>query len=277
MRGVVAVRSVVEGTQTLFYLSLFDDEIESRLDEFLAYGHSSIWTEPSLAAAALSLEPTDSVVIFSAREGILVARGGAANFPLYWTLISDSVLVSTVLPVDSECQLSRTGLLSSIAVVSVTFQNEPNLSLCTPLSGWFRCRRGAVSTLSPSAGFVSERPVDLDPGSIEPDRDQLIGEVRSAFDKFGLRLQGRTKALLELSGGFDSTLAAVKARAYGIELLGVSFHFPYYEFRFEEDIQQAVAEALAISRTRLDGTTYLPFAPPDWWPRLDEPATSVVG
>jgi asparagine synthetase B (glutamine-hydrolysing) len=123
---------------------------------------------------------------------------------------------------------------------------------------------------------MSERPVDLAAFDfIEHDRDHLIEAVRSALGKFGRRQQGRPRALVELSGGFDSTLAAIAARTCGIELLGVSLHFPYYEFRFEEDIQESVAKSLAISRIRLDGTALLPFAPSDWWPRLDEPSISV--
>jgi len=90
-------------------------------------------------------------------------------------------------------------------------------------------------------------------------------------------MQGRSRLLVELSGGFDSTLAAIAARSHGIDLLGVSVQFPYYEFRFEEEIQLAVANALSIPRLCLDGTELFAYAPPDWWPRLDEPATSMIG
>lgn len=279
VRPALALRRLTERQQTLFYLSLFDDEIDCRLEEFLAFGPRTTWTEAVLAAAALRLEPTDAVVIACPQGEILVARGGAGNFPLYWTATAGSILVSTVLPMDQCRHLSRAGLMTSVVVVSVPNQNEPNLSVRTPLEGWFRCRRGAVSRLSASAGGCeSERPVDLAESSgSEHDRDPLIEAVRTALDKFGRRQQGRRRVLVELSGGFDSTLAAIAARTRGIELLGVSVHFPYYEFRFEEDIQKAVAKSLAISRIRLDGTTLFPFAPSDWWPRLDEPAISVIG
>jgi len=278
VRESVAVRRVAGPNQTLFYLSLFDDEIDSRLAEFLACGSRTTWTEESLASAALRLEPTDVVVIACPQGETLIARGGACNFPVYWSATDRAVLVSTVLPVDRDRCLSVAGLMASVAVVSVSYQHEPNLSLHAPLSGWFRCRRGAVSRLSLGAGLGSELPVDLDePNCPEHNRDQLVGTIRSALDRFGRRQKGHPKAALELSGGFDSTLAAIAARTHGVQLAGVSLHFPYYEFRYEEDIQQAVANSLGIARVRLDGTAHFPYAPPDWWPRLDEPATAIIG
>ena len=277
VRDAVAVVRFAEGEQKLFYLSLFDDEIEARFEEFIAIHRGAIWTEFVLGAAALRLEPTDTVVIFCLQGDVLVARGGAANFPLYWSATAGSILLSTTLPLDQDRRISRAGLMTSIAAVSVSLQNEPNLSLLTPSSQWSRCRRGAVSKLSPDAGCVFECPIDLrSTVCSQHGRDHLIEAIRSALDKFGSRLRGRPKALVELSGGFDSTFAAVAARKHGIGLLGVSLHFPYYEFRFEEDIQHAVAEALPVCRTRLDGTALLPYAPPAWWPRLDEPATGVI-
>jgi hypothetical protein len=277
VRDAVAVRRVAEREQTLFYLSVFDDEIDLRLEEFLAFGPGTSWNELTLATIALRLEPTDAVVIACAHGQVLVARGGNCNFPLYWTKVAGSILVSTVLPVDRDRRLSLAGLIACVAVVSMTYQNEPNLALRAPLSGWFRCRRGAVSSLAPDAGCVSERLIDLaESRGTELGRDHLIEAIRSAFDKFGRRQQGSVRALVELSGGFDSTLAAIAARTHGIELIGVSVHFPYYEFRFEESIQQAAAKSLSISRARLDGTALFPYAPPDWWPRLDEPATCVI-
>jgi asparagine synthetase B (glutamine-hydrolysing) len=160
----------------------------------------------------------------------------------------------------------------------MTYQYEPNLALASPLSHWFRCRRGAITKLLPGAGCVDERPVDFaDFLGAERGRDDLIEAIRSALDNFGRRQQLRSRAVVELSGGFDSTLAAVAAQKHGIKLLGASIYFPYYEFRFEEGIQLAVAKALSISRTRLDGPNLFPYASPDWWPRLDEPATSVIG
>ena len=186
VRAAVAMRQVAERKQTLFYLCLFDDEIDSRLEAFQAFNTPALWTEQHLAAAALKLEPTDAVVIACRQGEILVARGGASNFPLYWTTTADKILVSTVLPVGRGQPLSRTGLLSSVTVVALANQNEPNLSVQTPLAGWFRCRRGAVSRLSSSAGCVSERLVDLaESGDTEFDQEALLEALRSALDQFG--------------------------------------------------------------------------------------------
>src|SRR6184192_2009120 len=52
LRFAVAVRRVSTRAEALFYLSLFDDEIDSRLEEFLAFASRTTWTEPVLAAAA---------------------------------------------------------------------------------------------------------------------------------------------------------------------------------------------------------------------------------
>ena len=114
----------------------------------------------ALARAALQLEPTDAVVVAGAPGDILVARGGAANFPLYWHATGAKLVLSTVLPVDRERCLSRAGLLSSLTVSTIVNQNEPNVSAWTPVHGWFRCRRGVVSRLTPD-GRVSECQVDL--------------------------------------------------------------------------------------------------------------------
>jgi len=53
VRDAVSVRHITQGEQNLFYLSLFDDEIDARLEEFLAAGFCAIWTEATLTAAAL--------------------------------------------------------------------------------------------------------------------------------------------------------------------------------------------------------------------------------
>jgi len=277
VREAVAVRRVEHRGQTLVYLSLFDDELDPRLEEFLMFTPGEGWSEANLAGAALCLEPTDAVIIAGRDEDILVARGGACNFPLYWKVIAGSTVVTTALPIDGERRLSIAGLIDSVAVVSVTYQNEPNLSRHAPLNGWFRCRRGTVSRFSASAGCLSERPIDLaDSAEDKHGRDQLIGAIRLALDKFGRRQQGRPRALVELSGGIDSTLAAIAVRSHGVELHGISIHFPYYEFRFEDNIQLAVAKSLGVVRTRRDGSSVFPYAPPDWWPRLDEPATCII-
>ena len=60
-------------------------------------------------------------------------------------------------------------------------------------------------------------------------------------------------------------------------MLGVSVRFPYYEFRFEEEIQKAVGAELNVPRSVLDGTKLLPYSPPDVPVRFDEPTVFVTG
>jgi asparagine synthetase B (glutamine-hydrolysing) len=277
VRNAVAVRQVAVGRRSLLYLSLFDDEIDDRLGRFLDVWASLASPALDVEAAALALEPTDAAIIIVDNDEILVARGGACNFPLYWTHTAGQLVVSTRLPIDRSRCLSRTGLLASLAAVMVANQNELNLTLRTPLSGWRRIRRGAVSRLSATDGCRSEHPVDLSLSEgTDQSRDQLIEGVKKALDEFGRGQSARRNAVIELSGGMDSTLAAIAARKHGIELLGVSVTFPYYEFRFESDAQKVVAQGLTIRRQCLDGTKCLPFAPSDWMPKLDEPAISVI-
>lgn len=280
VRPAVAARRSAEGPDVIFYLCLFEDEIEARFDAFLDHLKRARCETGLGRDVARSLQPTDAVVIAGRDNGARVARGGACNFPFFWRTEADRIHLSTSLPMEADRRLSRSGLLASLAVVSVTYQNEPNLSLATPLARWTRLRRGAVSDLVAGAGCVSERAIDLaESGGDESkavDRDALIASIRGAFDGFGRSQRGRPKALVELSGGFDSTLAAVAARSHGVELDGVSVAFPFYEFRFEEDLQKAAARVLGIPRQVLDGQTVFPYAPPAAWPRLDEPATAVI-
>jgi Asparagine synthase len=273
---VAVRRRVFLGDLPLYYLSLFDDEIDARLEDFLSM--TGTLSSVLLAHHPFALEPTDAVVVAAHDGTIYVWRGGAANFPLYWTCEKGSIVLSSALPVDSTRRLSVSGLLASVAVASVTNQNEPNLSRRTPLAGWFRCRRGAITHLSARDGYLSENAVDFDSSdAVALDNDQLVEALQSAASAFGRRQAVRSRALIELSGGFDSTIAAIAARRHGMILIGVSESFPYYEFRFEEGIQQAVADSLGISRILLDGTRHLMYAPSDWLPKLDEPAIGVAG
>jgi asparagine synthetase B (glutamine-hydrolysing) len=277
MRAAVAMRSAGEQGSSLLYLSLFDDEIDGRFDEFLACQPPEPWGSHRLEDAALCLEPTDVVIQVDPAGSIGIARGGVCNFPLYWTKTGQSIHISTVLPIDDPRQLSVEGLLIAIAVVSVTYQNEPNLVTATPLQGWSRFRRGAVSRWDVASASLAESPIDLAACTVPNDgRTGVIRAIRAALEKFGQRQAGREQALLELSGGFDSTLAALAARAANVRLKGVSLHFPYYEFRYEDHIQQAVARDLQLSRLVLEGADVFAYTPPDWWPRLDEPATRII-
>ena len=82
----VGARHVAADGCTVSYLSIFDDEIEARLDEFIGFEVPTIWTSRASGECSLRLEPTDAVVVGCRNGRVLVARGGAANFPLYWTV-----------------------------------------------------------------------------------------------------------------------------------------------------------------------------------------------
>jgi len=278
IRNAVAVRVIKKPQFTLYYLSLFDDEIECRLELFLSVQPDDYWQEKSLAQAALNMEPTDAIVIIANNQTFSIARGGICNFPLYWSKNElNSIVISTVLPIDENRTLSIPGLMASIAVVSVAYQNEPNLTLNSPLYGWTRCRRGAVSIFSKTLGLIAEYPVVFFvPAAEAPKRHDLLDSITSAMNNFGQKNSKIGKAVLELSGGFDSTLAAIAAKRYGVALQGISVNFPFYEFRYEEAIQKQVAKELGVNRDQFLGSDFYAYANPDWWPQLDEPATSII-
>ena len=274
VRSAVSARRVASCGGMVTYLSLFESEIEARFERFLSVGGIAR-TPEAVAAAALLLEPTDAVIV-SLEESALIARGGACSFPLYWTHEGQRLAINTALPIGQAPCISRDGLADSIAVVCVALQNEPNLSLHAPLAGWRRVRRAAVSHLSAERGVFNEAPIDLaDMAEDEADYGALLADLRSAFDAFGAS-QGGCTALVEWSGGFDSTLAAMYAKRHGASLSGVSVRFPYYEFRFEDEIQRAAAAAIGVTRHCLDGADYLAYTPPQHSLALDEPATLAM-
>lgn len=274
LRSAVAMRWLDDRGRTLVYLSLFEDEIEPRLADFLAQAPASPWTVETLTRAALGLEPTDAVVLLDPAE-TLIARGGACSVPLYRATGPDGHRLSTQLPIAADPVLSLSGLAASMSVISVTYQNEPNFVLEAPLAGWSRLRRGAVTRII-ADGAVSETPIDLQD---LPDEglsyEALTERLHHAFDAFGRRLPpGPLTA--ELSGGFDSSLAIMAARRHGHAVNGVSFHFPFYEFRYEEAIQAETARVLDAGRTVLEGMDFIAYTPPARTLRLDEPGTVAM-
>jgi hypothetical protein len=277
IRNSVAARTVASRELTLIYLSVFEDQIDSRLEQFLQRSSAAGKAMPSHAGIGYVLEPTDAMILLGAGEGqVSVVRGGACRLPLYWRTSRGRLELSTRLPVDERRCLSKRGLLDALTVVSVTLQNEPNFSTATPLADWRRCRRAASSILD-DRGLVREEPIDFSEAPAAPhDKESVIASIREAFARFGARLRNHAHVFFELSGGFDSTLAALSARAQGIRVRGASVRFPYYEFRHEEEIQQSVAATFSCTRDCIDGTDFLPYAPSDWIPALDEPATIVM-
>jgi asparagine synthetase B (glutamine-hydrolysing) len=155
---------------------------------------------------------------------------------------------------------------------------EPNAWTTTPLLGWRRIRRGAVTFLARATGDGPDEPVEQETlADTMTDEDGVAAAVREAFVAYGRSQAAVRSSIVELSGGYDSTLAVAAARTPAHDVHGVSVEFPYYEFRHEAPVQRAVATALAIPRRVLDGTTLFPYAPWRHPPRFDEPTVFVTG
>ncbi|MBL7937727.1 MAG: hypothetical protein JNL43_00090 [Flavobacteriales bacterium] len=251
----------------LFYLSLLDNEIEERFLRFLsATGHGKA---PSLA----HLELTDAVIRTGPNGDLTVLRGGACTFPLYWSGRS-KVRIATHLPITSGA-FSRAGLAATLASVCLQSAYEPNAVTTTPIHGWRRIRRGATTRFN-AGGLVTELPY-LHHVEGEEDPERIAARIRTAFEAYAHAQRHVAASVVELSGGFDSTLAVAMIPAQRNSMLGASVEYPYYEFRFEAAVQQAVGSALNVARTVFDGTAEFPYTPPHTAPRFDEPKIFVTG
>src|SRR5690606_15202963 len=226
-------------------------------------------------ALAAGLEPTDALIGCDSHGGVTVARGGCCTFPLYWHRAGPRIEISTALPISARPRLSVDGLVKAAAAVDLCSSYEPNAWCETPLAAWQRLRRGIVTRLAADAD-PTETPV-LHGGDGAADAATVVRDVRAAFDAYGASQRAVVSSLVELSGGFDSTLAAAAALRPDHRMHGVSAAFPYYEFRYEEAVQQAVARALGIARTVIDGTETFPYTPAIRPVRFDEPAVFVTG
>jgi len=102
-------------------------------------------------------------------------------------------------------------------------------------------------------------------------------DIDAAFSAYSDSQQHITASVLELSGGFDSTLAGVAAKHAKNCMKGISAQFPFYEFRHEESTQQAVAHMLDIDRTVIDGSDLFPYTTCNNMPCFDEPAIFFTG
>ena len=139
-------------------------------------------------------------------------------------------------------------------------------------------RRGAITFFDLIRGINREEPVEQGAaGPASPQEDDVVESVRVAFAAYGCSQAGVASSVVELSGGYDSTLAAAAARSPANVMHGISVEFPYYEFRFEAPVQRAVAAAMDIPRAVLDGTELFPYAPWEHPPRFDEPTVFVTG
>lgn len=273
VRPSVACREARVADGTLFYLSLLDDEIDDRVDRFL----EETALKGGFEATAPHLELTDAVVFSGGKRNIVVVRGGSCTFPLFWSRQKNGVHLSTSLPLE-RAKFSSGGLVSGLAAACLDGSYEPNGCAETPLQGWRRVRRGVVTSFGPDTAF-SERVVVQRGTSIDSPADEevIAEEIRAAFAGFAQSQRHVTSSVVELSGGFDSTLAAATACSPLNTIRGISVTFPYYEFRLEAPLQSAVGDALGISRAALDGVQLFPYAPSPSPPRFDEPEVFVTG
>lgn len=267
VRPAVAIRERVIGGKVFIYLSLYANEIDTRFDLLAEHFHADPENWPQ------AVELTDAAILLRDSQ-LIIVRGGACAFPLY-RKTGKLMHLSTRLPLDNDIVLSRRGLLASMLMVLLPGSHEPNFLAATPVAGWQRIRRGAVTRLG--SRTCQETLIDHSLGPLPATRIDISHAISAAFEQYGTSQQSIASSIVELSGGYDSTLAAALALRPGHRMSGVSVEFPYYEFRFESAVQQAVGAALGVSRNVLDGTLLHPYSAWDTAPRFDEPALFVTG
>src|SRR5690606_17060994 len=210
LRPAVACRETSWASRPAFYLSIYDDEIDERAEAWSAALRRLDASGPTDPVALGScLEPTDAVITLAADGKIVAARGGCCTFPLYWRRSDPQIEISTSLPIGPRPMLCATGLVKAAAAVNLCSSYEPNAWCETPLAGWRRLRRGVVTALAIDAP-VRETPV-LHRGSGDIDAAAVTRNVRAALDAYGATQRRVDSSIVELSGGFDSTLAAAAA------------------------------------------------------------------
>src|SRR5579862_9110671 len=248
IRPQVAWRRFTLDDNEYFYLSLFDREVERRVASLARCIRNRHFTPINIKALGFSLEPTD-IVIMVGRDDLIGWKGGACAIPLYWRAAGEQIAITTRLPHPSESGLSRYGLIASFAVVGTVLQNDQNLILQSPVVGWTKVRRGAATRWGGRSASCSfdEVPIDFAEAPLLErlqHYDGIMDELRNQIELFGESQADAGPTVFELSGGMDSTLAAWGARRQGERPLGISISFPFYEFRFEEEIQLDTAKAL---------------------------------
>ena len=269
VRPAVACRERSHAGVRSCYLSLYEEEIDERAVNFWA-----ALDRESSVPHRLPLEPTDAFVHALPGGSILAGRGGAATFPLYWRVDAEELHLTTALPLFDGGPWSRSGLVASVAAACVHGSYEPNATTATPLAGWRRVRRASLLRFA-RGREVDEQVLRCCDTPRERSREERATELRMAIDAYH-RSQGSIRSsVLEVSGGFDSTLAASMPSRHGMS--GISVAFPYYEFRFERDVQQATADFLGIDRLEIDGAELHPYAPSEVPARFDEPSVFVTG
>lgn len=279
IRSGVSLREHVVTKGAIYYLSIFDDEIDDRMQRFLGrlLDFKSISGIESLQELGADMELSDAVIFRQLGDRVIVLKGGSCNIPLYWNAPANRLELSTFLPLDDDPVLSKSGLLSYITALSLNGQHPQNAFTETPLDKWLRIRRGMV-TVFQADKLILESPFLCPYVSKDPLNEEVVTDaVQDSFHKFSQSQRHVRSSILELSGGYDSTLAGRFALSAPHKMLGVSLKYPHYEFRFEDDIQKAVGESLSIPRLTIDGTELLPFSLPDSSIRFDEPTVFVTG
>ncbi len=229
-----------------------------------------------IRALGFCLEPTDTMIVVS-RDDVIGWKGGACAIPVYWQPNGEQIIITTCLPHPSESGLSRHGLIASFAVVGAALQNDQNLILQSPVAGWTKLRRGAVTRWTGRGRNFrcAEAAIDFAEAPLLEHLlhyDGIVEELRNQIQLFGESQVNAGLTVFELSGGIDSTLTAWGVRRQGERPLGISISFPFYEFRFEEGIQIETAKALDADREEVDGRKLYAYAPQERRLSLDEPA-----
>lgn len=276
VRSRIAWRRFTLDGYVYCYLSLFDREVDRRVEAYVRRIRERRLLPGDMHALGFCLEPTDAVIMAS-RDNAIGWKGGACAIPLYWRHLAERIVVTTKLPAPSTSGLSRYGLIASFAVVGTVLQNDQNLILQSPIDGWTKVRRGAATNwrFGGAGASFAETPVDFDstplPENLLSYRG-IVEELRNQMERFGESQKNAGPTVFELSGGIDSTLTALSARRPGERLLGISISFPFYEFRFEDGIQIETAFALDAERIAIDGRNLYAYAPHAPRLSLDEPA-----
>src|SRR5690606_30353904 len=129
----------------LFYLSLYDGELDGRIERLLDHARATLGAARSRPPAVADMrmlagdvEPTDALIGCAANGEVAVARGGCCTFPLYWHRSGPRIEVSTALPISARPRLSVDGLVKAAAAVNLCSSYEPNAWCETPLAAWRR-------------------------------------------------------------------------------------------------------------------------------------------
>ncbi|MGI9316770.1 MAG: asparagine synthase-related protein [bacterium] len=225
---------------------------------------------------ASALPITDAIILFFNDKSAVVVRGASANFGLYRESGAGKAKLATYLPPPTDAPLSKKGLWHCVASGLQQGCYEPNLTLYTPFRDWRRLRRGAITAINPEGKIQAETPIHYNHRHSGTEDPATMLEV--ALKRFSKSTFHNHHLLVEVSGGYDSTLAALSAQDDVKSWDGVSIDYPYYEFRFEKEAQQAAAKSLSIKNHYwIDGSKFGSYTRSDWSPKTNEPCLGATG